>query len=111
MSVWIFGIVERESNRVSLYPVDKRDECTLVSLIKTHLEPGSTIYCDGWLGYHNLNQMGYEHFTVLHKHTFSQEYRNVQSNEILKVNINRIEGAWKHAKNYFRKIPIQIAPT
>jgi len=46
MKVWIFGMVERNSNRLKLYPVDKRNKATLMKLITDHIEPGSTIYSD-----------------------------------------------------------------
>ena len=32
--IWIFGMVERSSNRIILYPVDKRDAETLIPLIQ-----------------------------------------------------------------------------
>ena len=41
--VWILGMVERATKRIILYPVDKRDEATLIPLIKRHVEKGTTI--------------------------------------------------------------------
>ncbi|XP_071508987.1 uncharacterized protein [Diadema antillarum] len=102
--VWIFGMVERSTNRLIIYPVDRRDEATLTALIERHVEPGSRIYSDGWSAYSSLNDRGYEHFTVVHKYAFQKQYRNVLSGEVIKVHTNRIEGAWKHAKDHFKRI-------
>ena len=41
-----------------LYPVDRRDEATLLTIMKPHVEPGSRIFTDGWAGYRRLNQEG-----------------------------------------------------
>ena len=45
--VWLFGLVEKSSNRIILYPVQNRSKNTLVPLIKRHVEEGSTVYSDG----------------------------------------------------------------
>jgi len=45
--VWIFGLVERETNRLKLFPVDTRSADVLLGLIQEHVSPGSTIYSDG----------------------------------------------------------------
>ena len=43
LKIWIFGIVERETNRLKLFPVDKRDAETLMPIIKENVVPGSTV--------------------------------------------------------------------
>ncbi|CAG2257254.1 unnamed protein product [Mytilus edulis] len=70
--VWVFGIIEKSSNRIVLYPVDKRSREVLLPLIKRHVEAGSTIFSDGWAAYLTLNQEGYRHFAVSHASTFKQ---------------------------------------
>ena len=35
-------------------------------IIRKHVEPGSTIYTDGWVGYGQLNNSGFRHFSVIH---------------------------------------------
>lgn len=102
--VWIFGIIERSSNRIILYPVDKRDRDTLVPIIKKHVKPGSTIYSDGWAAYSTLNAEGFNHFSVIHKVGFKKVYKNESTEEEIEVHTNTIEGSWKHAKDHFRKI-------
>lgn len=55
---WVFGGVERredgEPGQCFLIPVAKRDNATLISLIKQWVAPGSIIYTDCWSGYNNL---------------------------------------------------------
>lgn len=46
--IWIFGIVERSSNKIIMYPVDKRDAQTLIPLIEKHVAPGSCIFSNSW---------------------------------------------------------------
>ena len=104
LKVWIFGLIDRGTNTVILYPVSDRTEATLLPIIQRHVIPGSTIYSDGWSAYYNLNDAGYRHFTVLHKYAFKKEYRNTATGAIVTVHTNRIEGAWKHAKDHFRRI-------
>ena len=48
IKVWIVGLIERRSNRMILYPVENRDEKTLLMIITRHVVPGSEIYTDGW---------------------------------------------------------------
>ncbi|KAF1748557.1 hypothetical protein GCK72_025024 [Caenorhabditis remanei] len=36
-AVWIFGMVERSSNKVLMFQVEKRDAATLLPLIKDHV--------------------------------------------------------------------------
>ncbi|VDI65518.1 Hypothetical predicted protein [Mytilus galloprovincialis] len=103
-NVWVFGIKEKTSNRIVLYPVDKRSREVLLPLIKRHVEAGSTIFSDGWAAYLTLNQEGYRHFAVSHASTFKQTYENPKSGERIDVDTNTIEGAWKHCRDHFKKI-------
>ncbi len=102
--VWVFGMVERATNRIILYPVDTRDAATLIPLIRKHVAPGSEIYSDGWSSYCNLNELGFSHFTVLHNYAFKKVYVNKRTQERKYVHTNRIEGSWKHSKDYFRRM-------
>ena len=102
--IWIFVIVERRSNTLVMYPVDSRDADTLISLIKKHVEPGTRIFSDNWAAYFKLNDLGHPHFTVTHKTTFKQAYKNVDPGELVYCNTKRTEGAWKISKDHFRRI-------
>ncbi|GFR94874.1 mitotic-spindle organizing protein 2A [Elysia marginata] len=68
------------------------------------MEPGSHIFSDGWASYCNLNSYGFEHFTVVHKTQFKQIYVHQETDERVEAHTNKIEGAWAHAKQHFKKI-------
>lgn len=102
--IWIFGLIERTTNKLVIYPIDNRSANTLIPLIQKHVKPGSRIYSDSWATYQTLNPIGYEYFTVVHKTTFKQKYVNNETGEIVHCCTNRIEGAWKLAKDHFLRI-------
>ena len=60
-------MIERATNKFIIYPVEERSEKVLVDFIQKHIEKDSTIFSDGRSAYYNLNDRGYDHFTVLHK--------------------------------------------
>ena len=62
LRVWIFGMVERQSNTVILYRVGDHTKQTLIPLIKRHVAPGSTIYSNGWGAYCDFHSNGYKNF-------------------------------------------------
>lgn len=86
---WVFGGIEQGSRKCFIECVEKRDEDTLVPLIKQWIRPGTTIYSDCWKGYINLADNGYNHSTVNH----SEEYVTIDG-----VHTNKIEGHWRHMK-------------
>lgn len=91
--VWVFGGVERTENRkMFLKIVEKRNEETLIDLIKTHIKPNSIIISDCWKSYDKLGEIkGYEiHFKVNH----SQNYVDPISG----AHTNSIEGTWNGIK-------------
>ena len=75
LKIWIFGMVEVPTNRLVVYPVPDRSKETLLPLIQRHVAKGSTIYSDSWASYFTLNDLGYKHFTVIHKKSFKQTYK------------------------------------
>ena len=66
--MWLFGMVERSTNHLVLYPVEDRTRKALLPIIQRHVTPESRIFSDGWSAYLCLNDVGYER----HKHTFTQ---------------------------------------
>ena len=104
IKVWIFGLVERQTNRLKVFPVDRRDAATVLPSIQQNVTPGSTVITDGWAAYVGLGLLGYTHYVVEHKHAFSCQCRDQITGELLTVHTNRIEGAWKHAKDYFKRM-------
>jgi transposase-like protein len=104
MKLWMFGMNERSSNRLKIFPNDKRNSATLIKLIADNIESGSTKYTDGWTAYKCLSQHGYEHYVVEHKHAFKAKYVNYTTRDKREVHTNTIEGAWKHVKQHFQRI-------
>ena len=104
MNVWVFGMMERATGKSILYPVKDRTSETLIPLIQKHCEIGSRIFSDGWESYNRLNQLGYQHFTVIHSYQFRRIYENVITKEVISCDINHIEGSWAHAKKHFRRM-------
>ena len=51
---WVFGIYERGTKKLLLFPVDKRNSQTLTPIIRRHVLPGTTIYSDEWCAYSKL---------------------------------------------------------
>lgn len=97
-------MVERDTKTILLYAVSDRSEGTLLPIIEMYIEKGATIYSDGWSAYCPLNDLGNNHFTVLHKYAFKKSYINKFTNEEVHVHTNRIEGALKHTKDHFRRM-------
>ncbi|XP_067659400.1 uncharacterized protein [Haliotis asinina] len=88
--VWVFGGIEKESNRMFLEVVEKRDADTLLSVLRKWVRPGSVIHSDCWKAYSRLNEMGYEHVTVNH----SKEFVNAENGACT----NKIESTWRAVK-------------
>ena len=104
INIWIVGLVERGSGKQIMYPVDKRDSGTLLKIITRHVERGSTVYTDGWVGYRELNNNGYRHFSVIHKDGFKKIYKDMSTGEEIteEVHTNTVEGSWQVAKEHFK---------
>lgn len=86
---WVFGGIENDSRKCFLIAVEKRDEQTLLPIIKKWIKPGTTIISDCWKAYCNLEKHGYTHRTVNH----SIEFVNDEGDST-----NKMEGHWRHAK-------------
>lgn len=55
---------------IAVVAVEKRDEATLLPIIKRWIKPGSVIAVSDWKGYTNLEREGYVHKTVNHSKEF-----------------------------------------
>ena len=72
---WVFGGVERGTNRCFMVVVKDRSQQTLLALIKKYIAPGSIILSDCWKGYKNLRKLlECEHYTVNHTHYFKDPF-------------------------------------
>ncbi|XP_036340624.1 uncharacterized protein LOC118749988 [Rhagoletis pomonella] len=87
---WVFGGVERGTNKCFLVPVEKRDKETLLAVIKNWILPNTTIVSDFWKAYDCLSDEGYVHFKVNH----SVNFKDPETQQ----HTNTIEGFWRHVK-------------
>ena len=97
---WVFGGIERGTNRCFLVKVEQRDEATLRRLIERWISPGTKIMSDGWRSYRNINtyQDGiYQHEVVIHEHNFVDPYDR-------DIHTQNVESMWSRAKRMFRKM-------
>jgi transposase-like protein len=83
---WIFGILERGTNRCVVDPVKDRTEETLLSEIRKFVLLGTTIISDCWASYGGLDRMGYRHLTVNHSKCFKDPISGAHTNSV--------EGMW-----------------
>lgn len=88
--VWVVGGIERESKDCFLRIVERRDEKTLLSVIKEHVEEGTKIVTDEWRGYKSITNFNYLHSTVNH----SKGFKNPETGETT----NKIEGCWAQVR-------------
>ncbi len=89
---WVFGGIEEGSRKSFMFAVDDRSEATLLPIIETFIEKGTTIISDCWKAYCNLEKHSYKHVTVNH----SKEFVNMDGDHT-----NKIEGHWRQAKAKF----------
>lgn len=64
---WVLGMIvcgKLENFRIEICPNIKRDQETLIELVKKHIELGTEIHKDMWKGYLNFKDHGYEHLSV-----------------------------------------------
>ena len=80
--------------RLEILPNNSKSEETLISMIQKHVLPGTKVITDGWAGYKNLADDGYEHDTVIHEVEFV--------NHITGANTQTIESNWRPLKNKLR---------
>lgn len=88
---WVFGGIDRDSGKVFMVPVDKRDSGTLIPLIIKWMKPESTIISDCWSAYRKLEEIGYKHLDVNHSVAFKDPFTGAHT--------NTIESLWRHAKH------------
>ncbi|GFR08180.1 putative transposase-like protein [Trichonephila clavata] len=87
---WVFGGVERETGRCFLVAVHDRTAETLLGLIESWIEPGTTVISDCWKSYERLSERGYNHLTVNHSLEFVDSETGAHT--------NTIEVTWRHFK-------------
>ena len=96
---WVFGGVERRTNKGFLQLVQDRTAGTLLNIIQNRIAPGSIIHSDGFASYNNniVNipvNPPYRHLTVIHDQNFVDPVSGACT--------NRVECYWKSAKRRFK---------
>ncbi|GFU84135.1 mitotic-spindle organizing protein 2A [Trichonephila clavipes] len=91
---WVFGGVERNSNKCFFRVVPNRTKEELLSVIKEWVVPGSVIISDCWRAYNCLSHEGYQHLRVNHSLTFKDPETGAHTNSI--------EGTWSAIKRSLR---------
>ena len=96
---WVFGMLERGTNKVRLFHVADRTAATLLPIIAANVEVGSTIVSDGWAVYGgvlNLQQQ-YNHQWVNHNVHFVDPTNPI-------VHTQSIEATWGALKTSLRHL-------
>ena len=131
-------IEDKPNGKLFLQMVRYRDRETLEPLIESRIRKGTTVFSDSWPSYHNLMNLGYKHYQVNHKKHFievqdeiltqSQINQNVmnqvvrmeqqsddaedtsdqQPENIVNVNTQRIERAWREVKRGLQGQPLSL---
>lgn len=90
----VFGVLERDTQRVYVHIIKREDKRTLMPLIRLIVQEGSTVYTDKWRGFSDLKIDGYDHHTINH----SEEYVTRAGEHA-----NTIESFWSFAERRLRK--------
>jgi hypothetical protein len=89
--VIIVGAIDADSKYIRLELIANREQATLEDFVLRHIAPGSTIVTDYWLGYTDLDNLGYNHFPFNHS---KGEFTHT----------NQIESLWAEIKQYMRRV-------
>jgi hypothetical protein len=91
---WVFGAIERGSNKCVIIPVSNRRAETLIPLIQQHINLGSRIISDEWAGYNSIGEIGQgdcSHVTVNHSEHFVHPVFD-------DIHTQNIESVWSRLK-------------
>ncbi len=72
-SFWLFGGIERGTQKSFLVEVPDKTAATLEAIITEWVQPGTRIISDGWASYANLDNLHggiYKHDVVIHERHF-----------------------------------------
>ena len=96
--VWVFGIVERTRGRLFVEVVEKRDQKTLLPVIKKWISKDSTfVISDEWKSYKKLKDLRFNHHSVNHSKNFTDPI-NPQ------IHTQTIENRWGQIKLMIKKM-------
>ena len=97
--IWVFGLIDVETNKVLFLVVPSRDAVTLLNIIYKHVAPRSIINSDSWRAYSRISKLdkNYTHKQVNHSlHFVGPDGTHTQKIEsqwcVMKMNIKRMRG-------------------
>lgn len=95
--IWVFGGIVRDSNppKCFIEVVRRRNEKTLLEVIRRRIHPASRIISDGWGAYVNLQHNGFIHSIVNHSENFV-------SPEDPTTHTQNIENLWGCLRRFLR---------
>lgn len=67
---WVFGITERNTNKVLFKLVDNRTKKTLLPIILKHISKNAILHHDDWPSYRKLSNLGFSDLVVNHTKGF-----------------------------------------
>ncbi|XP_011139124.1 uncharacterized protein LOC105182989 isoform X1 [Harpegnathos saltator] len=79
---WLFGSVERDSDRLLVVSIPDRTAAILVPIIRRYIASGSIIHSDCWCAYDALSNENYLHRTVNHSRNFVDPITGVDTQNI-----------------------------
>ena len=96
---WVFGLVERGTDRVRFFTVADRTADTLLPIIADNVHDGSIIISDGWRAYGGIRnlQNNYEHRWVNHKKYFVDPTDP-------RIHTQSVEATWRALKTNLRHL-------
>jgi transposase-like protein len=95
----VMGLLDRKTKKIRLRHVPNVQRDTLQSVVREHVEGGSYVYSDAWLGYLGLDRE-YVHQVIDHAETY------VNGN----VHTNGIENFWSLLKRGLKGTYISVEP-
>lgn len=106
---WVFGLIERGTNKVRLFPVEDRSSNTLLPIIAQNVKPRSIVVSDGWASYGGISTLSdrFKHSWVNHRIEF------VNSNDPT-VHTQSIEATWgaiKRSMHHLSGTSVELFPT
>ncbi|GFX71531.1 putative isxo2-like transposase domain protein [Trichonephila clavipes] len=91
---WVFGGIERSTNKCFFHVVQDRSKNTLLASIKRNIKEGTTIISDCWESYDCMEDEDFLHLLVNHKFFKDSETG---------AHTNSIEVSWSAIKNLYGK--------
>eukprot|EP01022_Parablepharisma_sp_SALTPOND_P034923 TRINITY_DN9354_c0_g1_i4.p1 TRINITY_DN9354_c0_g1~~TRINITY_DN9354_c0_g1_i4.p1 ORF type:complete len:316 (+),score=3.37 TRINITY_DN9354_c0_g1_i4:446-1393(+) len=98
--IWGIGMYERGTGNVMVFADIKRDFEVIKQMCKDHIEPGATLYTDGWGAYKRLGDLMYKHIDIKKQEGFKKE----------PLSTSKIEGTWAELKQFARTYSKAVPP-